>query len=99
MAESSELPHDICAANPFTYTVELIRFAPYLQCNGSALGWTLLATAVSSLWRSGDTIRPGRENVILADVNYDHIGADFSSTFCYERAREGEPCASLLLPH
>lgn len=45
MAESSELLHDICAWNPFTHAVELIRFALYLDWNGPALGWTLLATA------------------------------------------------------
>jgi ABC-2 type transport system permease protein len=45
MAESSELLHDICAWNPFTHAVELIRFALYLDMNGPALGWTLLATA------------------------------------------------------
>jgi ABC-2 type transport system permease protein len=43
MAESSELLHDICAANPFTHGVELIRFALYGQVNLSALGWTGLA--------------------------------------------------------
>lgn len=37
MRESSPLLHDICAANPFTYAVELIRFALYLQWNGQAL--------------------------------------------------------------
>ncbi|MEM9797455.1 MAG: ABC transporter permease [Pseudomonadota bacterium] len=46
MAESSELLHDICAVNPFTHAVELIRFALYAQWNGPALGWTLLATAL-----------------------------------------------------
>ncbi|WP_350334316.1 ABC transporter permease [Coralliovum pocilloporae] len=46
MAESSELLHDICAVNPFTHAVELIRFALYLQFNGPALGWTILATAL-----------------------------------------------------
>ena len=46
MAESSELLYTICALNPFTHAVELIRFALYLQWNGAALGWTLLATAV-----------------------------------------------------
>lgn len=46
MAESSELLHDICAFNPFTHAVELIRFALYLQFNASALLWTLLAAAV-----------------------------------------------------
>ncbi|AVO38233.1 ABC transporter permease [Pukyongiella litopenaei] len=43
MAESSVLLRDICAANPFTYAVELIRFALYAQFNGAALLWTLLA--------------------------------------------------------
>ena len=38
MQESSPLLHDICAANPFTYAVELIRFALYLQINWQALG-------------------------------------------------------------
>lgn len=46
MAESSELLHDICAVNPFTHAVELIRFALYLQFNGAALGWTCLAALV-----------------------------------------------------
>lgn len=46
MAESSELLHDICAVNPFTHAVELIRFALYGTFNGPALMWTLLATAV-----------------------------------------------------
>jgi len=45
MAESSRLLHDICAANPFTHAVELIRFALYGELNVTALGWTLLATA------------------------------------------------------
>lgn len=46
MAESSELLHAICAANPFTHAVETIRFALYLQVNPVATGWTLLAAAV-----------------------------------------------------
>jgi ABC-2 type transport system permease protein len=46
MAESSVLLHDICAANPFTHGVELIRFALYLEWNGPALGWTTLALAL-----------------------------------------------------
>ncbi|MFD1341521.1 ABC transporter permease [Litorisediminicola beolgyonensis] len=46
MAESSSLLRDICAANPFTHAVELIRFALYLQWNGWALLWTVLAGAV-----------------------------------------------------
>ncbi len=35
--ESSPLLHRICAANPFTHAVELIRFALYGQLNGQAL--------------------------------------------------------------
>ncbi|TBN40355.1 multidrug ABC transporter permease [Paracoccus subflavus] len=38
MQESSPLLHDICAANPFTYAVELIRFALYLEMNWPAFG-------------------------------------------------------------
>ncbi len=43
MAESSVLLHDLCAWNPFSHAVELIRFALYLQFNGSALAWTVAA--------------------------------------------------------
>ena len=53
MAESSELLHDICAVNPFTHAVELIRFALYLTPNWPAFGWTILATLVftgAALW-------------------------------------------------
>lgn len=53
MAESSELLHDICAVNPFTHAVELIRFALYAEANWAALGWTLLAFVVfmgGALW-------------------------------------------------
>ncbi len=46
MAESSELLHDVCAANPFTHAVELIRFAAYGQLAPWALLWVVLATAV-----------------------------------------------------
>lgn len=38
MAESSTLLHDICAANPFSHAVELIRFALYGQVNWLSLG-------------------------------------------------------------
>jgi len=46
MAESSPLLRDICALNPFTYAVELIRFALYGHLNPSALLWVLLAFIV-----------------------------------------------------
>ncbi|XDA99047.1 ABC transporter permease [Sulfitobacter sp. LCG007] len=49
MAESSRLLHDICAANPFTHAVELIRFLLYLQINWTALTWVVLSTAVFTL--------------------------------------------------
>lgn len=41
MRESSVLLHDICALNPFTHSVELIRFALYLQVNWLSLGVVL----------------------------------------------------------
>ena len=43
MAESSPLLRDICAVNPFTHAVELIRFLLYLQ-----MDWTALAVVVGS---------------------------------------------------
>ena len=53
MAESSRLLHDICAFNPFTHAVELIRFALYGKFNPTAALWVLLAFAVFwalSMW-------------------------------------------------
>ena len=49
MAESSELLYAICAFNPFTHAVELVRFALYGQVNLPALGWSVLAAAVFTL--------------------------------------------------
>jgi len=46
MRESSELLHDICALNPFTHVVELIRFLLYLQMNWQALAWVVGSTVV-----------------------------------------------------
>lgn len=46
MAESSPVLRDLCAVNPFTQAVELIRFSLYFEWNGAALGWTVLAFAV-----------------------------------------------------
>ncbi len=45
LEESSVLLHDICLANPFTYAVELIRFALYGQVNWLALAVVIGATA------------------------------------------------------
>lgn len=46
MAESSVLLRDICAVNPFTHAVELIRFTLYATPNWVALGWVILSFAV-----------------------------------------------------
>ena len=46
MAESSELLHDICAFNPFTHAVELIRFALYMEWNAMAFIWVIAAMLV-----------------------------------------------------
>jgi ABC-2 type transport system permease protein len=46
MEESSQLLRDICAVNPFTHAVELVRFALYAQPNWPSLGWTALALLV-----------------------------------------------------
>jgi ABC-2 type transport system permease protein len=46
MAESSPFLRDVCAVNPFTHAVELIRFALYGQLNAAALGWTVLAFVI-----------------------------------------------------
>lgn len=46
MAESSPLLRDICALNPFSQAVELIRFALYQQLNTAALAWVLLSGLV-----------------------------------------------------
>jgi ABC-2 type transport system permease protein len=53
MAEASDLLRDLCAANPFTHAVELIRFALYLQPNPTALAvtlGTLAAFGAVALW-------------------------------------------------
>ncbi|MBV2360868.1 ABC transporter permease [Thalassococcus sp. CAU 1522] len=53
MAESSRLLHDICALNPFTHVVELIRFALYLRLEPLALVVVIAATAAflgAALW-------------------------------------------------
>ncbi|MDN3718202.1 ABC transporter permease [Roseibium salinum] len=53
MEQSSVLLHDICAVNPFTHAVELIRFALYGQMNWSALLWvviTFIVCMLGALW-------------------------------------------------
>jgi ABC-2 type transport system permease protein len=46
MKEASQLLFWICSLNPFTYCVELIRFALYLKLNPLALGVTLATLVV-----------------------------------------------------
>jgi len=46
MAEASPLLHEICQFNPFTYAVELIRFALYGQVNWLAAAIVVGSTAV-----------------------------------------------------
>ncbi len=46
MKESSPLLHELCALNPFTYAVELIRYALYLQINMTAALVTIACTLV-----------------------------------------------------
>ncbi|MGH1458322.1 MAG: ABC transporter permease [Paracoccaceae bacterium] len=53
MAESSRLLHDICALNPFTHAVEMIRFALYAEVNILAIIVTIaaaLAFLALALW-------------------------------------------------
>lgn len=53
MAEASALLHDICAVNPFTHGVELIRFALYGELDPLALAVTLASLAgfgAAALW-------------------------------------------------
>ncbi len=49
MRESSELLYYICAYNPFTHAVELIRFALYAKLNIEALAVTAFVTVVVML--------------------------------------------------
>jgi len=49
MAEASPRLRDLCALNPFTHAVELVRFALYAKGNLTALAVTLAAFAVFGL--------------------------------------------------
>lgn len=46
MAESSPLLRDICAYNPFTHAVEMIRFTLYTTWNPTAFIWVLLSFCI-----------------------------------------------------
>jgi ABC-2 type transport system permease protein len=53
MAESSPLLRDICALNPFTHAVELIRFALYGKLDLTALLWVsgcFVLFMLAALW-------------------------------------------------
>lgn len=53
MAEASPLLYQICAFNPFTHAVELIRFSLYLTPNFLAGFWVILAAGVffgAAIW-------------------------------------------------
>lgn len=49
MGEASPRLRDLCALNPFTHAVELIRFSLYVKGNVTALAVTLTAFAIFSL--------------------------------------------------
>lgn len=49
MQEANDWLYTLCALNPFTYAVELVRFALYGQLNTTALLITLGATALFTL--------------------------------------------------
>ncbi|MBO6777286.1 MAG: ABC transporter permease [Marinibacterium sp.] len=46
MAENAPFLAKICAANPFTHAVELIRFSLYLRWDGMTALWSVLAAVV-----------------------------------------------------
>jgi len=46
MAESSDLLRDICALNPFTHAVELIRYSLYQDFSLQAFLWVVVSTLV-----------------------------------------------------
>ena len=46
MRESSDFLYQLCALNPFTYAIELIRFALYERFNGEAAAYTLIALVI-----------------------------------------------------
>jgi ABC-2 type transport system permease protein len=47
MREAGVLLWRLCSVNPFTWAVELIRFALYGELNLEALGWTLLTLVIA----------------------------------------------------
>jgi ABC-2 type transport system permease protein len=59
MAEASQVLSTICAWNPFSHAVELIRFALYAQVNWVALG-IVSATFVVFMWASVIGYDPAR---------------------------------------
>ncbi|MBQ0713223.1 MAG: ABC transporter permease [Porticoccus sp.] len=59
MREANELIYYICAANPFTHAVELIRFALYAQFNAQAF-WITTITALILTGTAIISYDPGR---------------------------------------
>jgi ABC-2 type transport system permease protein len=68
MRDSSLLLSQVCALNPFTHAVELIRFALYGQLNPEALGWTV-ATLALALTLAVRGYSPGRGMLRHAPTN------------------------------
>ena len=65
MRESSELLYYLCAFNPFTHGVEMIRYALYGRVNTEATAWVLLAGGLFlclALWgyQPGRGLKPKR---------------------------------------
>lgn len=63
MAEASTLLRDVCAFNPFSHAVELLRFSLYGNFNGTALIWvfaSLIVFLAASLWG----YNPGRGKIL-----------------------------------
>lgn len=60
MSEASTILYRICVVNPFTYGIELIRFALYLKFSGTGLAVCILATVLFmglALWGYDPTKR------------------------------------------
>ncbi|MDT4889649.1 alcohol ABC transporter, permease protein [compost metagenome] len=49
MREASEWLYWLCALNPFSHAVEMVRFALYQRVNGMAIGICLGLTAIFAL--------------------------------------------------
>jgi ABC-2 type transport system permease protein len=59
MQEVSPMLHQICAANPFTHAVELVRFALYAEINPMAL-LVVAGCTVAFLWAAIYAYNPSK---------------------------------------